>query len=98
MSTLIDQLKLQGKDVSWYYKAKKKQQPKEAKKWEKSSSCGFLSPYLLEGDHAYTVDAEGEKYKPYKKLKQHQAKALYYCDCCQQKFVTWAQAQRHIKK
>jgi hypothetical protein len=91
---VIQKLREDGHDVSWYTAHKKTDRPMEAEK------CGYFTVYLLEGDWAYTVDAEGNKYLEYRKLPKAEIKPCYYCSACKERISDreLALAHRNIRQ
>jgi hypothetical protein len=91
---VIEKLREDGQDVSWYAKYKQTDRLMEAEK------CGYFTVYLLEGDWAYTIDSTGEKYLEYRKLTKPEPKPCYFCSACKERISDreLALAHRNIRQ
>lgn len=92
VNSIIEELREQGHDVSWYDNAA----PKHELPQEQPKQCSILTRYLLEKDTAYTVNHDGSKYLDYKKLSKPVNRVTYYCSACRVKFDSFDKLNTHV--
>jgi hypothetical protein len=88
---VIDKLAADGYDVEWFgmYRVNKPLEETEI------SSCGYFTIYYLEGNTAYTVDHQGDKYLDYRALKKSVTTPCWYCGGCKTRFAELGDALAH---
>jgi hypothetical protein len=85
---VITKLREDGHDVSWWEKRAKKPAPPAPEK------CGYFTMYILEGEAAYTLKSDGEKYEGVRKIKPEET-PCWYCAGCKARFYEKSDAMKH---
>ncbi len=85
---VLEILAADGFPTQWYTKHR------HTLEEEAPTKCGFTTVYLLEGNWAYTLSWDGEKYLDYKKLPKPVSAPVYYCQVCKAR-MTKEEAQQH---
>lgn len=88
---VLQQLRSDGYDTTWYTKATDRPEAKV----KPQDKCGYFTVFYLEADTAYTINNDGSKYLKYRTLRRSEAKPCWYCEACKTRFDEWDQANEH---
>lgn len=95
---LYDRMTKAGVNMSWYDRAKKKQQPSEKKLAPLGTErCSILSIYLLKTNgRLFTVTSSGKTYEQVRRTMRKPKADKYICLHCKGTFDTYEKARKHI--